>query len=112
MGASDYLRIRYGRTPSEQRTNADDESDLPGRGPGAKGGKDGIAREQLAAKRLWELGFGRRQSVETHSGGLLEYRPLSPDRVYDRLFKGNLYRPEPIDQEEIRRMVRLALRKE
>lgn len=94
MGTLDILRQRiYGRTFSEQKKNIEAEAwETPrGKGASAAGGKDGIAREQFAAKRLQELGADRIQVVETHNGGRLSFNPLGRDEQYDRLVPGVKY---------------------
>lgn len=107
-------RMMYGRTRSEQVRNARAEADLISRGKGrsAARGTDGIAREQIAADRLWELGYDRPQKVETHAGKIITFHPIQRSRAFDRTFPGFKYRPVPIDQPEIRELVRLALRRE
>jgi len=94
MPLPDFIRRRlYGRTLSEQKVNAEDEAwQFPrGKGTSAAKGKDDIAREQFAAKRLQELGYPEKIVVETHSGGRLAFDPLGRDEIYDRMAPGWKY---------------------
>lgn len=87
---------RFGRTRSEQRTNAEAETwESPrGNGPSASKGKDGIARDQLAAKILQESGFEGSQSVDMHDGRTLDMPPLDRNDQYERIAPGWQYNEE------------------
>ncbi len=91
MGILDRYRQRaYGRTMAEQRRNMEYEvwQSPRGKGRSSATGKDGIAREQLAAKRLSELGYPERIDAETHSGGSLTFRPMGNDRLHQSVGPG------------------------